>query len=69
MGIEHRLKESEEEVRRCPGCGHISTLKVADDTPYVSHFAGDIGVYFICQNPKCNVERIYSDNMVMVSGR
>jgi hypothetical protein len=57
------------EVRRCPACEHLSTVKVDDDGPYVSFFAGLSGEYFICQNPKCSVERIYNDNAVMVSGR
>ena len=69
MGIEHSFKESDEEVMRCPGCEHISTLKVSDDSPYISHFAGDRGIYFVCQNPSCNVERIYSSEIVMTSGR
>lgn len=58
-----------EEVCRCPSCGHVSTVKVGDDTPYVSMFAEPNGSYFICQNPGCNVERIYSPNAVMVSGK
>jgi C4-type Zn-finger protein len=69
MGIEHSFKESDEQVMRCPACEHLSTVKVSDEFPYVSHFAGDMGVYFVCQNPKCNVERIYNPEAVMVSGR
>ena len=69
MGIEHRLKENDAKVKRCPGCGYISMLKVEDDKPYVSLQAGETGPYFVCQNFKCNVERIYSDNAVMVSGK
>jgi hypothetical protein len=69
MGIEHRQVEEEGETRRCPSCKHISTVKVGDnDEPYVSLFAGCHGPYFVCQNPACNVERIYSGNLVMVSG-
>jgi hypothetical protein len=56
MGVEHSCKE-EGETQRCPCCGHVSTLSTADSS----------GCYFYCQNPKCNVERIYGDNAVMVS--
>jgi C4-type Zn-finger protein len=69
MGIEHSFKESQEEVKRCPWCEHMTTMKVEDEQPYVSHFGGDNGLYFVCQNPKCSVERIYSDDVVMVSGK
>ena len=58
------------EVFRCPKCQHLTTVKVPDDdTPYVSLFAGPVGPYFVCQNPKCDVERIYGTNAVMVGGR
>lgn len=70
MGIEHReSKESDVEVMRCPSCGYISTVKVEDDQPYVSLQGGATGPYFVCQNFKCSVERIYSDNAVMVGGK
>jgi hypothetical protein len=69
MGVEHSLKEELDETRRCPCCKHVSTVKVGEDTPYTSMFAGDFGMYFVCQNPNCNVERIYADNCVMVSGK
>lgn len=70
MGIEHREpKESGVEVMRCPACGYISTVKVEDDKPYVSLQGGATGPYFVCQNFKCNVERIYNDNAVMMSGK
>lgn len=69
MGIEHRQPKEEESTRRCPACKHVSTVKVGgDDEPYVSLFAGCHGPYFVCQNPKCNVERIYGDNAVMMGG-
>lgn len=57
------------EVKRCPCCGHVSTVKVGEDTPYVSLSAGGDVEYFVCQNPKCSVERIYSSDCVMVSGK
>jgi len=69
MGIEHREKEETEHTMRCPCCKHVSTLKVEILEPYVSLSAGETGPYFVCQNPKCNVERIYDSNAVMVSGR
>jgi predicted Zn-ribbon and HTH transcriptional regulator len=37
---------------RCPECGHISLKK--DD------------VSFFCQNPKCKVNRIIGDNLVVI---
>ena len=62
------MKESN--VYRCPKCEHVTTVKVAcEEVPYVSLFAGAVGPYFVCQNPRCNVERIYGTNAVMVSGR
>ena len=69
MGIEHREKPEEENSKRCPVCSHVSTVKVGqDDEPYVSLFAGCSGPYFVCQIPSCNVERIYTGNLVMISG-
>lgn len=69
MGIEHWEKVEEENSKRCPVCAHVSTVKVGEsDEPYVSLFAGCCGPYFVCQNPACNVERIYTGNLVMVSG-
>jgi hypothetical protein len=66
MGIEHRYKdESEELVMRCPKCEVISVAKEEFPQEYVSLFAGHHGNYFICQNPKCNVERIYGENCVI----
>lgn len=66
--MEKKVKESN--VYRCPKCEHVTTVKVAcEEVPYVSLFAGAVGPYFVCQNPRCNVERIYGTNAVMVSGR
>jgi len=60
MGIEHRIKELEtENTCRCPSCKHVSTVGVKDE-----HDS-----YFYCQNPKCEVERIYGDNKVMVPAK
>lgn len=70
MGIEHSVKDEPPHTCRCPKCEHVSTLKVgASEDPYVSLFGGCTGAYFVCQNPKCDVERIYNENAVMVSGR
>ena len=57
----------EVETCRCPSCAHVSTVKVGDDLPYVSMYAEPSGSYFICQNPKCEVERIYGSNCVVTS--
>ena len=59
----------EVETCRCPSCAHVSTVKVGDDQPYVSMYAEPTSSYFVCQNPKCDVERIYSPSAVMVSGK
>jgi len=69
MGIEHMVKDESVESQRCPSCGHVSTLKAGEPTTAYGLYAGISGEYFYCQNPKCSVERIYGDNMVMVSGK
>ena len=69
MGVEHSFKDEPEETRRCPGCGHVSTLKAGKDVPSLGMQFSITGEYFYCQNPNCNVERIYADNCVMVSGK
>lgn len=58
MGIEHRMKDETQVSQRCPWCMHVS-IAFTDD----GHDR-----YFYCQNPLCDVERIYGDNAVMVSG-
>lgn len=58
MGIEHRMKDESEQSRRCPWCKHVSTFFTEDGRDR----------YFYCQNPLCDVERIYGDSAVMVSG-
>ena len=67
MGIEHRMKDEDQQSMRCPCCKHVSTVKVGIEEPYVSLSAGATGPYFVCQNPKCNVERIYDSNCVVTS--
>jgi hypothetical protein len=69
MGVEHSFKEEPVDTRRCPACGHISTVKAGSDEPSYGVQFSVTGEYFYCQNPKCSVERIYGDNAVMVSGR
>lgn len=69
MGIEHREKEESSQTMRCPCCKHVSTVRVGDNDPYVSLAAGATGPYFVCQNPRCAVERIYSETAVMTSGK
>ena len=69
MGVEHSFKDELIESKRCPCCGHVSTLKAGEDTPSLGMQFSITGEYFYCQNPNCDVERIYGDNAVMVSGR
>ena len=71
MGIEHSFKENQTEITtmRCPCCGYVSTVKIEDDNKFMGISNEAQGNYFVCQNFKCNVERIYSDNAVMVSGK
>lgn len=69
MGVEHSFKDEPEHTRRCPCCGHVSMLKAGVDDASCGMQFNITGEYFYCQNPKCNVERIYADNAVMVSGR
>lgn len=60
---------SNDSVCRCPCCECVTTVKVEAHEPYVSLHAGADISYFVCQNPSCNVERIYNQQTVMVSGR
>lgn len=69
MGVEHSFKDEPEETRRCPSCGHVSTLKAGSDEPSYGIQFSITGEYFYCQNPNCNVERIYGNNAVMVTGK
>jgi hypothetical protein len=57
-----------EEVMRCPCCQHISVVKVDGIECPSGMRTIDSDPYFACQNPRCNVERIYASNAVMVSG-
>lgn len=56
MGIEHSVKDEIEHSRRCPWCKHVSVAYTEEGRDR----------YFYCQNPRCDVERIYGDNAVMV---
>jgi len=63
--VELEINRMEELVRRCPCCDHLSMLKVGGHEEAIEFEpASD---YFICQNYKCSVERIYPNNVVMVS--
>ena len=66
MGIEHRYKEEEKLVFRCPCCGHLSTTKNGEDSAGLGMQFNISGEYFLCCNPKCEVERIYDSNCVTV---
>ncbi len=68
MWVDHSFKDEDKESQRCPGCGHVSTVKAGEKTTAYGLYAGISGEYFYCQNPKCNVERIYNSETVMVSG-
>jgi hypothetical protein len=66
MGVEHSFKDEDgPQVMRCPKCEVISTEFIEENTPYFSMSAGYTGNYFVCQNPKCEVERIYNSNCVV----
>jgi hypothetical protein len=65
MGVEHSFKDEDKpEVMRCPKCEHLSTEKFGESMPYTSFFPGLSDEYFVCKNPKCNVERIYAENAI-----
>jgi hypothetical protein len=68
MGVEHSFKDEDgPQVMRCPKCEVISVVKAGEDTFCFGLYAGLTGKYFICQNPKCEVERIYGSNCVVTS--
>lgn len=65
--MEHSFKDEEGlEVMRCPKCEYLTMDKVEANTPYFSYFAGLSGEYFVCKNPKCDVERIYGENAIVL---
>lgn len=66
MGVEHSFKDEDgPQVMRCPKCEVISVTKQVSASNYVSLFAGHSGDYFVCQNPQCDVERIYGTNAII----
>ena len=68
MGVEHSFKDEDgPEVMRCPKCEVISVIKTGEEVPSHGLFIGLSGEYFVCQNLKCDVERIYGSNCVVTS--
>lgn len=66
MGVEHSFKDEDgPQVMRCPKCEVISVVKAGEKDSGFGIYAGLSGEYFICQNPKCEVERIYGSNCVV----
>lgn len=68
MGIEHRVNDVDG-GRVCPKCRHISHCKAGGDEVCYGLYDGFTGEYYYCQNPLCDVERIYGETAVMVSGK
>ena len=56
------------EVERCPKCEWLSTTKIVDENSYVGLTFQPTGSYFVCVNPKCNVDRIYGENAILLKG-
>lgn len=54
------------EVKRCPKCQWLSVTKVTSDAPYVSLMFQPTDNYFVCTNIKCDVERIYGENAILM---
>ena len=68
MGVEHSCKDEDgPQVMRCPKCEVISVVKAGEEAVDFGMYAGLSGEYFLCQNPKCEVERIYNTNCVITS--
>jgi hypothetical protein len=71
MGVEHSFRDDEgPRVMRCPSCEVISVVKAGEEVKnygFLGISAALSGKYFICQNPKCDVERIYNTNCVITS--
>jgi hypothetical protein len=66
MGVEHSFKDEDgPQVMRCPKCEVISVVKAGEKDRGFGFYAGLSGEYFICQNPECDVERIYGSNCVV----
>lgn len=62
------FKEAEKNTQRCPKCGWVSVTKVTDENPYLGLMFQPTGDYFICRNAKCDVDRIYGDNAILLRG-
>jgi hypothetical protein len=58
------FNEAEKNTQRCPKCGWLSVVKIVDDTVHVGLMFGVVATHWLCNNPKCTVERIYGDNCI-----
>lgn len=57
---------SDKNVMRCPKCDWVSVTKVEETYLYIGLAVQAVGDSFICTNPKCNVEKIYGTNGVLL---
>lgn len=62
MNIDHK------QVKRCPKCGWLSVTKIVDDSPHFGIIFQPSGDYFVCANMKCDVERMYGENAILIKG-
>lgn len=60
------MASGSKEIERCPKCGWLSVTKVVSDTPYISLIFQPTDNYFVCTNMKCDVERIYGENAILM---
>jgi len=49
----------EANTARCPMCQWVSVVRVTKDS-------NNLGDYFACTNPRCQVERIYGENAIFM---
>lgn len=62
------MEAMEANTMRCPACGHVSVTKFVDNSPHLGILFQPDGNYFVCTNLKCNVERIYGENAILMKG-
>lgn len=60
------FKEPEKNTQRCPQCGWVSVTKIVDDSPSLGLMFHPTGSYFVCANAKCDTERIYGGNAILL---
>lgn len=60
------MASGSKEIERCPKCGWLSVTKVMSATPYISSMLQPSDNYFVCTNMKCDVERIYGENAILI---